>query len=1675
MTIVAGDIAFVGVNSADPDEVAILVRTTLAAGDTFFLTDGGFTGATGAASAMFRATEGFLQYTAPTGGLAAGSVIVITGGGGSAPSVVRNGGGAAGSVTLLGNSSNATNNFAFSTSGDSLTAYTVTGGTHLTGTPALIAFLDYGVNPYGSGSAQASSIPTISGGQVLDLANLDDAIVINTSSAYSLTLAQLSSASSFSQQDGTRYTLSSIASKATDTTATVSVDSVSITEGNSGTSTLTFTVTRSDTTGSFDIDFATANGTATAGSDYVAQSGTLHFTAGGGASQQVSVVVNGDTAAEADESFSLTLSNLVNGTGTATLGTATGTGTITNDDVALVKIYDIQGAGHKSSYVGGAVGSSGNSGTVRVNVEGVVTAIAANGFYMQDATGDGNVNTSDGIFVFTNTSGTNYTAGQALSVGNTVRVLGARVDEFRPGSDLTITELSITSTITGASLQNLGGNTAITAVDLGTDRTIPTGAIDSDNFSSFNPGTDAIDFWESLEGMKVQVTNPITVSATNEFRTQLDSNTAGPPSEEIWVVAPGAFDAGSQTSRGGLIIGATDYNPERIQLDDMLASLDLPSVDVGAQLSTVTGVVNYDFGNYEVLVTTAPTVVTASTLTRETTTITRGNHQLTIADYNVQNLDAEVENLAAWGTGGVAADGTGGVTGSTSSNASGTLYVRLSNSDDDVGTGKYALHAQQIAQNLGAPTIVALQEIQDDDGAEISSVLGSDRTLSTLVDLIKTTYGVDYAYAYLAPSASNINGGQPNANIRNGFLYRADLVTLNSVELLDPTNSAFASSRKPLIGHFTFNGQDLTVINLHMNSKGGDGALFGAIQPPVLGSETQRLAQATVINAYIDSLLASNPNALIQVAGDLNDFTFSNPVKTLTGESTGAQVVFDLAAAKLPTNEQYSYNFDGNTQELDHQLASATLLAANDGFDIVHINSEFYAQASDHDPSLARYDFSGFAEVLAGTSGADSLDGQGGNDSLTGGTGNDTLDGGTGDDVAVFAGTSADTTLVQNLDGSWTAIGAAGRDLLRHVEVASFADGNVTLAAGTPGPQTVQLVQDSGLAGDLLTNDGHVSGTALALAGISITEGGIEVASTTADASGAWSLDLSALAQGSHSLTVSQTDAQGASSGIAFSFTLDTLAPAVAITSPGGTVGVAAQTITGTAEAGATVQLYEGLVAVGAATIAGADGTWSVGVTLTAGAHTLAAQAIDAAGNAALGASSLSVTFVPPSRTIGTRGDDLLTGAEGFDTLSGLTGNDTLLGLEGNDSLDGGTGADSMVGGDGNDGYMVDNAADQVVELADQGTDTVRTALNGYVLAANVEVLTLTGTADQDGSGNAGDNLILGTAGNNALAGLGGNDSMMGNAGNDTLNGGTGADTMSGGIGDDTYYVDSLADMIRESGVGVDTVVASINYTLGRDLEALVLDGGDLMGTGNTGANSLTGSAGSNTLLGLAGDDTLLGLGGNDSLDGGTGADSMVGGTGDDTYVVDSVGDLAVEASGVGGGMDLVKASVSFTLGANVEALTLTGRLGINGTGNELGNLLTGNAGANQLSGAAGNDTLVGGAGRDTLAGGNDADIFRYATASEGNDRVLDFQHGVDAFEFDAAGFDASLTAGMDLGAAQRFVAGNAANKAWGQFVYSTSANTLYWDADGTGAGVKMIIASFATPAGVTASDLHLI
>ena len=429
--------------------------------------------------------------------------------------------------------------------------------------------------------------------------------------------------------------------------------------------------------------------------------------------------------------------------------------------------------------------------------------------------------------------------------------------------------------------------------------------------------------------------------------------------------------------------------------------------------------------------------------------------------------------------------------------------------------------------------------------------------------------------------------------------------------------------------------------------------------------------------------------------------------------------------------------------------------------------------------------------------------------------------------------------------------------------------------------------------------------------------------------------------------------------------------------------------------------------------------------------------------------------------------NDTLRGGAGSDTLDGGTGNDTLIGGTGNDTytvdsvgdvvtevliagtdkvfssidytlganvenlevtgsalngtgnglanvLTGNSGINILTGGAGNDTYIVQNDADSVVENLNAGIDVVQSAAASFTLGENVEKLTLIDSTDINGTGNALANVLTGNSGHNQLSGEAGSDKLIGGEGNDNLDGGAGTDIMAGGTNDDTYVVDVATDVVSEAlNEGTDTVVASLNRTLGANLENLELTGSALNGTGNALANVLTGNNGHNRLSGLAGSDQLNGGDGNDILSGGLGEDTVNGGTGDDriTMLVTAGNEDTIDAgadtdtlvlSGVVPGDHVVVVDLSsptdqvVSIGGtlddtlaqiNFENLTATG-LGssVTVTGSDGDNSIIGASGNDSITGGAGNDTITGGAGGDTLDGGIDNDTLLGGT---GNDTVL--------------------------------------------------------------------------------------
>jgi len=559
-------------------------------------------------------------------------------------------------------------------------------------------------------------------------------------------------------------------------------------------------------------------------------------------------------------------------------------------------------------------------------VRGIVTAVSTNGFWMQDPSPDSDPATSEGIFVFTSSR-------PSVAVGDLVSVSG-QVQEFRPGGaatgNLTTTELGGRPTISVLSSGKLLPATTV----IGTGGRIPPNQVIEDDASSgnvetsgtFDPGQDGLDFYESLEGMRVQVNGAVAVGPTNSFG-------------ETPIVGDNGANAGPHTIRGGILLRPDDGNPERVVADDLL--VPMPNLNVGDGYDrAIVGVMDYNFGNPFIEVTDAPQRVD-NHLQREVTDAPVPG-QLSVATFNFENLAPTNPQ------------------------------------------SKFDGLASLIVNNLKSPDLIAGEEVQDNNGATDDGTVAATQTLSKLVAAISAAGGPSYDWREIDP-VNDQDGGEPGGNIRQVFLFRTDrglafvdrpggtstdpvgiTGTGSSTQLtfspgrIAPGDGAWSSSRKPLAAEFTYHGTHLFAIVNHFNSKGGDDPLRGRFQPPNAVSETQRHAQAHLVADFVSQLTTADPNANVIVLGDLNDFEFSQTVGIL--EAAGLHDLMNT----LPLEQRYSYEFEGNAQVLDHILFSGNLFGQPFVFDPVHVNSEFWDQASDHDPSVARITLNQPPTVSAG-------------------------------------------------------------------------------------------------------------------------------------------------------------------------------------------------------------------------------------------------------------------------------------------------------------------------------------------------------------------------------------------------------------------------------------------------------------------------------------------------------------------------------------------------------------------------------------------------------------------------------------------------------------------------------------------------------------------------------------
>lgn len=584
------------------------------------------------------------------------------------------------------------------------------------------------------------------------------------------------------------------------------------------------------------------------------------------------------------------------------------------------RIAAVQGAAHVSPLAGRDV-----------VLEGVVTAVAGagtgpappggeRGFWIADPVGDGDPATSEGLFVALGPAGE-----PPVGPGDAVRVSGRVLELGREGG-LTVTALASAPhpASPDGRMEVLGREPVPAPVTLGEGRCPPGRTLDDDRLTRFEPASDGLDLWESLEGMPVALAAPTVVGPTSRYG-------------DLVLVAEGCAEA-PRTARGGLLVRPGDFNPERLTAAPRLAP-DPPPLAVGQRfLAPVTGVLDYDFTTYRLLPTAWP-ATGAGAVEPETTRVAAspgGGGVLTAATLNVENLSvrSDEEELAA--------------------------LVRT------------------LVEGLGSPALVALQEVQDDSGAVDDGVVTSAATVERLLAAVMAAGGPAYEARWIDPE-DGADGGRPGANIRNVLLADPERVTpvdrgaagpadpvhpargpdgprlSHSPGRLAPGHPAFRGSRKPLVVELAAGGRPLFAVVVHLSSKWGDDALAGPWQPPRRPSDAARLEQARLVADFAAGLLAADPRARVLVLGDCNDFPFRSTLAPLTAAGLENLVL------RLPLADRYTYVYRGNSQVLDHLFASPALADALTAVDAVHRHADFPASArpSDHDPVVAGFALGG--------------------------------------------------------------------------------------------------------------------------------------------------------------------------------------------------------------------------------------------------------------------------------------------------------------------------------------------------------------------------------------------------------------------------------------------------------------------------------------------------------------------------------------------------------------------------------------------------------------------------------------------------------------------------------------------------------------------------------------------
>jgi predicted extracellular nuclease len=600
-------------------------------------------------------------------------------------------------------------------------------------------------------------------------------------------------------------------------------------------------------------------------------------------------------------------------------------------DAGSLTIAEIQSDKHLSPYFG-----------YKAKTQGIVIGIGipdrypgGTEIYLQDDKESANAKNSTGLFV--------YVPDEDLDVesGDKIEIFGTIYEETNALG------MSRTSMRDVESLKVLSKNNPLPkAVALGkSGRKIPDQKISSYHGDlNLKPSLnlqDGIDFWESLEGMRVSIKNPRVVGFIGGHEVYLDTKTH----LTLFVAPENVQTKSNLTPTGGMIVDAArgDFNPEIIQIPTHVLAKDLKAemiFNIGDKIEgELTGILSYDKnifgdGNYVLILTgDQPALQNNNNQIvplneRPKSTIKPAEDKLTIASYNVENL------------GGQQAD----------------RIARLS---------------EVISQNLGCPDILNLVEIQDNNGEDFAGDSRANETLAKIVDGI-TCPNADYRPVNIDPIL-NAEGGQPGGNIRVSMLYNKNRVQFEprgnpgplteTIVLADgslstnpgrvfPNDPDFMGTRKSLAAEFIFRGEKVYVIGNHLNSKLGDTSHWGNIQPSVSNSEKERTRLAAKLRKFVQLIERNNPRANIAMMGDFNAFTVENSMRLL--ESAGLS---NLTTLKIPENGRYTTIYNGNSQSLDYIMVNGNMLGRNPQYQILHINSDFMERMSDHDPLVSQFDF----------------------------------------------------------------------------------------------------------------------------------------------------------------------------------------------------------------------------------------------------------------------------------------------------------------------------------------------------------------------------------------------------------------------------------------------------------------------------------------------------------------------------------------------------------------------------------------------------------------------------------------------------------------------------------------------------------------------------------------------